>query len=247
MDWDAIADRQKAFEGSEAHRRLPLNCPVIARLDGRAFHSFTRGMDRPFDSGFVEAMLAATEYLVSKTHPFVAYTQSDEITLIWAPRDDGEFLFGGRTQKLCSVLASMCAARFMQAVSEDRAKLLPHFDCRVWSIPTMQDAIENLRWRQQDARKNAISMAAGAHFSHKALLNKDSKAKLAMLAEAGVMFDEYPAHFREGTFLRRETVMRHLTQEELDRIPPDRRPVGPIERTVVVRLNIDAGDLMRGE
>lgn len=80
---DALGDRCKRFEAAEAGRRAMPGIPLLARLDGRAFHTFTRGLNRPFDERFGRCMVETARTLVDNLHALVAYTQSDEITLIW--------------------------------------------------------------------------------------------------------------------------------------------------------------------
>ena len=131
---------------------------------------------------------------------------------------------------MVSVLASMAAAKFALHISLNWQEKLPHFDARVFQLPSKDEAANVFLWRAMDARKNAISMVAQSRFSHKALHEKDQKAMLAMLAEAGVDFDSLPACFRRGTFVRRGVVTRLLTDDELERIPEKHRPTGPVTR-----------------
>ena len=105
---DPLGDRLKAIEMQEAGRKMMPDIPVVARLDGRAFHTFTRGMRRPFDIEMQRVMYLTAAALVEEFHPAVGYTQSDEITLVW----DKPVLFDGRYQKLTSVLAGYASATF---------------------------------------------------------------------------------------------------------------------------------------
>lgn len=136
MTNDSLGDRMKAYERAEAGRRFMPLLPVYARIDGRNFTRFTRGMERPFDRRMVDAMIETTRHLVDTTLPRIAYTQSDEISLIWlTERYDAEIFFDGRIQKMCSVLAAMTTARFMQEATRllpGYEARLPCFDCRVF-------------------------------------------------------------------------------------------------------------------
>lgn len=107
---------------------------------------------------------------------------------------------------------------------------MPHFDCRVFQLPSKEEAANTFLWRAMDARKNAISMVAQSKFSPKKLHGKDQKAMLAMLEEIGVDFETFPAAIRRGSFIRRHVVERLLTAEELNRIPEKHRPTGPVMR-----------------
>lgn len=243
MTNDKFGDRMKEYEMAEAGRKAMPGLPLLARLDGRAFHTFTKGMKRPYDAEISYAMIDTTKFLVDKTHADLGYTQSDEITLFWRGSDEGsEYMFDGRFQKLSSVLAGMASAQFMKCMITsqsygDRAKkLVPSFDCRVWQVPSLDVAADVFAWRAADAIKNSVSMAAQAHFSHKELQNKNSVQKKEMLWEKGVEWGNYPWFFKQGTFVKRINREVTLTPYELSQIPEKHRPTGPVLRTVVTTL-----------
>lgn len=237
MTDDEFGERIKVKEQAEAGRKASSDKPLLARLDGRAFHTFTRDLQRPYDEGMSNAMMDTMMFMVEKTHAVVGYVQSDEISLMWnACPENGQHMFDGKYQKLCSILASMCSVDFNRRI----ALYLPHkqieapiFDCRVWNVDTLEEAADVFVWRQADAIKNAISMAAQAKFSHKALHGKNSVDKLEMLKNVGVVFDGYPPYFRKGIYARRTVVSRFLTETELQKIPEKHRPSGPVERTQI--------------
>ncbi len=229
MKEDALGDRMKDFESRETSRRFLPYIPVYARIDGRGFSKFTRGTDKPFDAAISAAMVAATRHLVEKTHAKIGYVQSDEISLVWTTTEpEEELFFKGKVQKMASVLAGMATAAFIKALLEgDRAdwvSRLPHFDARVIQLPNREEAANMILWREMDARKNAISMAAHAHFSHKSLHGLNGREKLDRLAEAGVDFDAYPVAFRRGVFLRREVRETVLPESVRLSIPEKSRP-----------------------
>jgi tRNA(His) 5'-end guanylyltransferase len=236
---DDLGDRMKEYERVETSRRLDPTLPIYARVDGRSFSRFTRGMQRPFDPAMTAAMIETTRYLVETTHARIGYTQSDEISLVFlAESTNSDVFFSGKVQKMASVLASMAAAKFASVCPSGYEGRLPHFDCRVFQLPSRDEAANALVWRALDARKNAVSMLAQTHFSHKALHGQGQADMLQMLSGIGVEFENFPAAFRQGTFLRRETAERCLTGEELDRIPEQHRPVGPVLRSSVVRIEM---------
>lgn len=242
---DALGDRMKAYETRESGRRfLPL-LPVYARIDGRCFSSFTKGMDRPYDLGMIEAMIRTTEALVAETHARIGYTQSDEISLVWhADRYDISIFFDHRISKMISVLASFATIAFAQALLVGpHAHLfwkMPHFDCRVFQLPTREEAANAVLWREQDATKNAVSMAAHAVYSHKALHGKSGSEKQEMLFAKGINFNDYPACFKRGTFVRRAAVWREFTIDEIARIPESHRPEpgAKVQRSEIKRLDM---------
>lgn len=243
MTDEQFGDKMKEYEMMEAGRKADHRLPLLARLDGRAFHTFTKGMNRPFDQEMSDAMVGTTKFLVDKTHADLGYTQSDEITLFWRSSNlESDYLFGGRFQKLTSVLAGMASAQFMklmitsQSYGDRAIKLVPCFDCRVWQVPNLDVAADVFAWRMADATKNSISMAAQAVFSHKELQYKNSVQKKEMLLEKGVDWNKYPFFFKQGTFVERVIRNVMLSPEELADIPEKHRPVGPVIRTIVATL-----------
>jgi tRNA(His) 5'-end guanylyltransferase len=191
-------------------------------------------MDRPFDSGMSSAMIETMEHLVSATHARIGYTQSDEISLVWlAENEAADILFSGKVLKLASVLASLAAAKFARVCPDGYEERLPHFDCRVFQLPTKDEAANAILWRALDARKNSISMAAQARFSPRQLHGQGQADMLCMLESIGIDFEEYPGFFKDGTYARRNSVERLLTQDELARIPEPHRPTGSVTRTEI--------------
>ena len=245
MAKDGLGDRCKGYERVEADRRAMRGLPLLARLDGRAFHTFTRGMRRPYEPGMSMAMIETTRFLVQEMTALVGYTQSDEITLAWfeSSPSASDYAFDGRFQKLASVLAGMASARFCRLVVEHlpcKVNETPHFDCRVWQVPTPEDAADVFVWREDDATKNSITMAAAAHYSDRELDGKNSSVKQEMLWQKGVNWNDFPSFFKRGTYLQRRTYERTLGDEERARIPePHRPPIGAtFQRTQVVELDL---------
>lgn len=237
-----LDEKQKYYEGKEAQRSLTDGLPVIVRLDGRSFHNFTKGMVRPYDPKMSLCMQDTTRHLVEVFHPDIGYTQSDEITLIWKNEElNQDFIFGGRLQKLTSILSASASVMFNKLVAThlpEKAELMPTFDARVWQVPNLLIAYENLLWRESDAVKNSITMAASAYYSHKELHGKNSSEKQEMLFQKGVNWNDYPDFFKRGTYFARKKVFKVLPQEILYSIPEAKRPTGPIERHEVLPLDL---------
>lgn len=249
MAADNFGDRMKAYERIETGRIFMPRLPIYARIDGRGFSKFTKGLRRPYDERMSLWMIETTRHLIKETHALIGYTQSDEISLLfYADGRDEEVFFAGKVQKMVSVLAGLATAGFTNAMYEyvhgdgpfkpDRVEVIkylgkcPHFDARVFQLPDKIEAANAFLWREQDATKNAISMAAHHHFGHKATLGLSGKQKQEKLfQEAGVNFNDYPAFFKRGTFLRRVTTERTLTEIERARIPEGKRP--PSDRVFV--------------
>ena len=236
---DVLGDRLKEQEGLQTKRKAPKSGALMARLDGRAFHTFTKGLARPYDVRLSGLMVDTAKYLVEQTHAKLGYTQSDEITLTWwldPAKPENEYLFDGKFQKLTSVLAGMASAYFTKELVTripEKAHLLGVFDCRVWDVPDLQSVYDNFVWRQDDAIKNSISMAAQAHFSAKQLHGVGSEAKKSMLREFGKPWENEPVFFKSGSFVKRKSAMVYLTLDQLNKIPEAHRPTGPVLRTSV--------------
>lgn len=220
MKNDSLGDRMKRYEAAETERRFMSLLPIYARLDGRSFSRFTRGMERPYDEGMSNCMIDTTKYLVEQTHASVGYTQSDEISLVWAnDKIDSEMFFDGKVHKLTSLLAAMATAKFGQLAldifPERTRKAIPTFDARVFQLPSLTEASNAILWRVNDAVKNSISMAAQTYYSHTELHGKSGKDKHELLHAKGVNWNDYPRFFKEGTFIKRVVRQTFLEPHEL--------------------------------
>ena len=236
---DTLGNRLKQYEALSTSRQLMPNCPVYARIDGRAFHTFCRGLEKPFSKAFILVMQKTCKFLVKETNACLGYVQSDEISLGW--ENIVKAPFDGRVQKLESSLASLASARFIYTILRgivrgieneyDLDTMLakvdqnpPSFDCRVFNVPTMTELANCFLWRENDAIKNSISGMSLNFYSHKELQNKNSDEKIHMMRMKGHCFyeDTDPA-FMRGTFYHRENYLKALTDEEVARIPENRR------------------------
>lgn len=210
-----MGDVCKEHESVEADRKQLRGTVLVARFDGRAFHTLTRGCERPFDTRVQAAMLAAARAIVEDMRPSCAYTQSDEITCVWP----GAVPFDGRFQKIASVGAALASVSFTQSFGE-----VGVFDGRAWQVPTREAALDVLAWREDDATRNSVSMLAQAHFSHRALQGVSKRDMIRMLDEKGIVWGESQTHFKRGVYLQRVTRERALTEDERARIPEKHRP-----------------------
>lgn len=119
---DALGERMKRYE-YVTRNYLTRRVPAIIRLDGKAFHTFTRGFQKPFDEILVKTMQQTMRYLCENIQGCVlGYTQSDEITLVLIDYQklDSDSWFGYNIQKCASVAASMATMVFNK-----------FFDCNV--------------------------------------------------------------------------------------------------------------------
>ena len=241
MSKDSLGDRMKAYERRETDRRFMNFAPVVARMDGRGFSKWTKGLARPYDEDLSAAMIAVTRRLVEETGARIGYTQSDEITLVFLVEDIKQsMMFDGKTQKLCSILASMTTALFIteclsRAGTEiaERAMQAPHFDARIFQVPTQTEAANAVLWREKDACKNAVSMAARSFYPHGELQGKSAAEMQEMIFAKGMNFNDYPASFKRGTFLQMRSSETKLPQKALEYLPEGSSPT-------VIRRSIEA-------
>lgn len=224
---DSLGDRMKEFYENRSKLYLPRRVPVIIRLDGKAFHTFTKGLKKPYDEIFHNTMNATMQYLCENIQGCkLGYTQSDEITLLLTDYDTitTDAWFGYGMQKVCSVAASMATMAFNKFLGYEYEELnrwvseCEHtredeeymytvydkmvkgamFDARCFSIP--KDEVTNcFIWRQQDATRNAIQMLGQCNFSHKELLGKSCNDIQDMLmVQKGINFNDMPTEFKRG-------------------------------------------------
>lgn len=248
---DDLGDRMKRYERRETDRKFLPYIPVYARIDGRGYSKLTKNMLRPFDLRMTNLMIETTKALAEETNAIIGYCQSDEISLVWkSTNSNQEIFFDGKVQKMTSVLSGIATSAFIDLLDDffpDDAKEMrkkrPHFDARVFQLPNEQEATNVFLSRELDATKNAISMAAHHYFSHKSLQGvsgADMQEKL--FQEKGINFNDYPACFKRGTFVRRTNQERELSPDELLRIPEKHRP---LTGQKVVRSLIKSLDMPR--
>jgi len=246
MKNDALGDRMKMYESQTTKDRLIPLLPVVARLDGKGFSKFTKGLKRPYDERLSKLMVETTKYLVEETNANCGYTQSDEITLCWFTDDPkSQPYFDGKIFKILTDLAAMCSVFFNEKLPEylpEKVGKRPRFDCRVWNVPNVNEAVNAFLWREFDATKNSISMAASAYYSHNQLDGKNGSDKQEMLFQKGVNWNNYDAFFRRGTYIQRKISCGSLSVEELEKLPPKHNarkdPNFMYERKIVVELDL---------
>jgi tRNA(His) 5'-end guanylyltransferase len=208
---------------------------TIIRIDGKAFHTYTKGLERPFDLGLMEDMNKTTEYLCQNIQGAkFGYVQSDEISILITDYDDisTHAWFDGNLQKIASIAASLATAKFNQLRMIRSAKLgeqndgwldkeeienfkLAMFDARVFQIPYQEEVINYFIWRQQDAIRNSISSVAQAHFSTKELHGKKTNEMLDMLMnQKGIDWNNFIPREKRGSVIKKEE--RHFVRKDVD-------------------------------
>jgi tRNA(His) 5'-end guanylyltransferase len=220
---DSLGDRMKSYEHIGSGGKFDSTLPIIARCDGRHFSAFTRGMTRPFDPIMTKMMIDTTVYLVKETNACMGYTQSDEITLAWhCPDSRSQVWFDGRSSKMISQLAAQATLWFNKVLREQYPQYIeryPTFDARVWNVPNRTEGANVFVWREWDATKNSISMAASAFFSPKQLHGVNGEDKKKMLLEHGIDWNNYPVSFKRGTYVQRKSYMRPFDPSEIEKLP----------------------------
>ncbi len=201
---DSLGDRIKTnYEGPACHY-LTRRLPVIVRLDGRAFHTFTANMVKPFDQHLIDAMIVAAYHVFGEMQGCkLAYIQSDEASFVMTDFDtlETEPWFGYRQSKVESVSASLMTAAFARAMRLAGVRELATFDARAFNIP--EDEVANyFVWRAKDWARNSLSMYAQANFSHADLQGKKCKDMHNMLHDLGKNWTlDLSDAERNGTFI----------------------------------------------
>ena len=212
MDRDQIGDRMKEYE-SAGQTRLIRRLPVLVRVDGRAFHTLTRGMDKPVDLRFQRCMWATARVLCRAAQGArLAYVQSDEISVLLYEQDavHSDGWFGYDRDKVVSTSAAVAtAASLVHFVANFPktavlAESAPTFDARAANYPPHEVA-NYLIWRQQDATRNSVAGLAQSHFSAKRLHGLRSAEMQDLLhAEKGVNWNDCPTTQKRGACVVRE-------------------------------------------
>ena len=208
---DELGKRMKTYYEQIPQTKLMRRTPVAIRIDGKAFHTFTRNFDKPFDEILVNSMYDTMKYLCENIQGCVlGYTQSDEITLILVDykKLNSSAWFDYEVQKMCSIAASMATMAFnkyfYQEVLEWYNKMKPitlaDEQTIVARLQMYKQAAEKgamfdarcfnipkeevtnlLYWRQVDAARNSIQMVARAYFSHAECQDKNTTDLQEML------------------------------------------------------------------
>jgi len=203
---DSLGDRMKDYEKRSKHL-LPRRAYTLIRLDGKAFHTYTRGFAKPFDDDLIKGMNDTAKFLCENIQGAkVAYVQSDEITLLLTDFDKiGTCaFFDGGIQKIASITSSMASVAFndgMPHITEKRA----FFDSRCWSLSDPQEVENTFIWRQQDATRNSIQLVAQSLYSHKELHNKNTSALQDMIFDKGINWNDYDEGKKRGRVVVKHT------------------------------------------
>lgn len=219
----SLGDRMKENYENRAKTYLTRRTPVIIRIDGKAFHTFTKEFIKPFDEMMTKTMQDTMLYLCKNVQGCVfGYTQSDEISLLLSDFKNlnSYAWFDYNVQKVCSVSSSMATFafnyNFLKNVHDaswngeiessellhtyvDTAKKGALFDSRCFNIP-LEEVNNYFIWRQQDATRNSIFSLGRAYFSHKYLQGLDSsEIQNRLFTEMNVNWNNLPTKHKRGS------------------------------------------------
>ncbi|RSL90439.1 hypothetical protein CEP52_014577 [Fusarium oligoseptatum] len=200
----SLASRMKDYEAT-TEIRLDPSKPAILRLDGHSFSKFTASFAKPFDERLHTAMVkTCADLLGAYSSASLAYTQSDEITLVF-PYGVGS-QSNGRVTKIASLAAGRCSVHFYSHLVT--ALTLPHFDGRLFNVPCVEECLSNVIWRcRGDAIRNSVSGFARSLFSTEQLHGKNKDDMLEMVKEKGFPYEQsVPNWALEGSIVKRTLI-----------------------------------------
>ena len=214
---DVMGERLKDYYENRNRFYLTRRTPVMIRIDGRAFHTFTKKFQKPFDKALMKTMQDTMLYLCENIQGCVfGYTQSDEITLILQDyaKLDTDAWFDYNVQKMCSISSSMATMQFNRMFEKNVQNMYPDlvdvlykpsiekgamFDSRCFNLPK-EEVTNFVYWRQTDASKNSVQMVAREYFSHRELDKKNTSEQQDMLiTRYGVNWNDYTTSCKRGT------------------------------------------------
>jgi len=252
---DQLGDRMKDFYEDRTRFKLARRTNTIIRIDGKAFHQYTKGLTRPFDSGLMEDMNKTAEFLCQNIQGAkFAYVQSDEISILVTDYDDisTHAWFDGNLQKMASIAASLATAKFNQLRmsrscwegndvdgyldADDLQNFkLAMFDARVFQIPYQEEVLNYFIWRQQDATRNSISSVAQANFSDKELHGKKTNQMQDMLMlDRGINWNDFSPREKRGSVIRK-VVKTFMKLESGQTVQVDPKQVDPRQNSTYSR------------
>ena len=194
---------------------LPRHTYTVLRIDGRAFHQFTRGLERPYSRTLADALDAAASHLCREMLGCrFAYGQSDEYSFLLTDfeTEDAALWFDGNMQKIVSVAASLFTAAFARAYTSEK---LAAFDCRVMVIPRREEVERYFLWRQLDASANSLNMLASAHYPHMELHGRSMQEKHDLLHAKGINWARESTDFKRGRAIVRDAVQGWRVDHEI--------------------------------
>jgi tRNA(His) guanylyltransferase len=212
---DALGDRIKMHYENRTRISLPRRSYTIIRIDGKAFHTYTRGLIRPFDDGLIDDMDATAAYLCKNIMGAkFAFVQSDEISILLTDFEGigTQAWFDNNLQKMCSVSASIATSsfngqrlnRYLNSELGEEMKWA-QFDSRVFQIPQKTEVENYFIWRQQDTTRNSIQSVAQSMYSSKELHGKTTDEQQELIFQKGTNWNDYAPKYKRGRIIVKET------------------------------------------
>ena len=171
---DKLGDRMKEFYENRSKTFLTRRTPVIIRIDGCHFHSFTKGLRKPYDKVFIKAMQRTTQALCEKIQGCkVGYVESDEISLLLTDYDNlqTDAWFDYSVQKVCSVSSSMASMYFNKFFIDEAMKYMKLYQNNIVNgEPSIVGLIpeEDLKAEEKYVGVLATRMELGGYFDARA-------------------------------------------------------------------------------
>lgn len=204
---DDLGSRMKDSYEDRYRISIPRRTYTMIRIDGKSFHTYTRGCKKPFDYDLMTAMNVTAQAICEEAMGArLAYVQSDEITILLTDFDkiQTQAWFDGNLQKICSISASIATAAFNKhrMINDNDTDLsemtFARFDARVFTLADPFEVENQFIWRQKDAEKNSVQMMARSLYSHKELIGKSSKQMLDMIHAKGENWNQVPTGAKRG-------------------------------------------------
>jgi len=240
MNFDDLDLQMRQYETGD-DRLVQQGVFLVARIDGRSFTRLTKEIchfEAPFDVRFRDLMISAVSHLMNCGFRIIyGYTQSDEISVLFHP---SELVFQRKARKLLSVLAGETSAQFSVGLGRAAA-----FDCRLCELPTADLVGDYFRWRQMDARRNALNAhcywllrkeGVDKRRATEQLQGLSVEAKLALLGARGIDFDKVPHWQKSGVGLRFVQTVREGFN------PVKQQTVETLRRTLEPNFELPTGD-----
>ncbi len=244
---DDLGDRMKGQYEDRTRYMLPRRTFTIIRLDGKAFHTYTRGLKKPFDNDlFADIDNAIIAMLPQIQGAVFAYTQSDEISILLTDfaTPQTSAWFDGNLQKVGTVAASIMTAEFnllrLNRVREELKGITTteearefssrlknaYFDARVFTIPDRTEVMNYFIWRNQDCSRNSVSMVAQSIFSHHELQGVSTTGMHEWLYDKGINWaTDYTDREKNGALIVKEDY--EVSVRDLNyQVPDDQKIIG---------------------
>lgn len=207
--------RQKIRDHEDQFRsKIPEGQPIIIRVDGRAFHTLTKGLKKPWDKSFDCGMNEIAYKLAEEvSSAVISYVQSDECTVIATPytKENTQPWFGGGIQKIASVSASLATIAFNDAFACEYN--YGAFDARVFSVPK-EDLYQVLFDRQEDGIRNSILTYAQHHIGKKKIHGKNTLQLREELASIGLPWEDLEDKFKYGRMVYKKPTQVKVKGED---------------------------------